>query len=775
MTDDIPPPGKLATAPTRPIPPGQASCRGQLVAFRNDRLGARLLTMVNAMRIGADYDIPFAVYWPFAVDVTKVFNDPTELFESGFVARHFISKEEFVGLRPQALRIGDAVRRDADQLRSDCAGGKHVLVDQAFGINVFEGEDEDAVSIRFAAAFGQVPFSAALGGPMASVDQALSGATAYHIRRGDLTEGVQAMNKPWPHKMVPDEFYERQMARVLGDDTPAILFSDDAETLRHYTSRFPKLRTIRDVLDTDGLTEAQRDLIELYAMSRCETIIAPQRSAFSSTAANLSGARKMDVTECLTPEDREAAQQALFERLRDRPGSFAGDGEIGQSLAHIGQWLEESGRLAEAADLFSTRIASGLNISFIYPQTMGYQHRVGDVDGVIDTARHMQSRYVVHIKDQANAEILHGCAHLRRAVQPAPVGGTAEAHQSAIEPEACATGLRHIVNGFWHAPTVPGARSVVPFLLENGLLNGGNFLPSTTLLRNLLPRRGPLKALFVDHPDLVSMPGMVIPRHVGSLDPLTWDWAPLIRSLSYQAVVRRGTVARINDAIGKLPDDPGTAVERQSLIALYQSFADDPVAAADRLQDLARRSPDDAMVHQRLSHALRLSRDFHAAADAAERAVELAPDWPAVRAWAGMSFIRVRRLDEAIGHLRVAADLRIGLPTIHAILAEALQRNGDYADALAEIGVALELAPLEVDFNLRAARILDQNGRPEDAIGYLTPVVEAERAPAKLFILLVELLEKTGDAPMAAEMVRLAQRRSPDHPALADLAKRLAA
>lgn len=745
--------------------PGDTRQPGRLIAFRADRLGARLVSLLNAMRLASDHGADFACAWADTSGVGHVFNDPTELFEPVFVARHFLDADAWRAHRPDCRPLTAQLQQSPSGVVEALAAGQDLIVGNAFGIVRLTGENRQDVERRFRAQFDRIPFAPAVRSAMAALAGAVRGLTACHIRRGDLTGDLKAMNKPWPHKVVPDEFYEAHIHRTLENGTGGVvLFTDDAPSIDHYKGRFPALRTLADLTDTGTLTEAQRDLIELYAMSRCATIVAPGRSAFSSTAADLSGARRVDAARCLSATQHEAALRALYERLRDRPESFPGPGEIAQSLAHVGPWLEGGERWTEAADLFAARVAGGLNISFIYPQTMVYQHRAGDVGGVIATADLMRARPAVHVRDQARAEILHGYAHLRL--------GSARA---TANEDALATGLRHIVNGFWHAPTLPACRAVVPFLLENGVLHDRNFLPSTPLVRGLATRRGPLKALVRDYPELAVMPGLTVPRAVGAMEPVLWDWAPLMRSFSLLAEIRRGSVARFAEIVAALPDDPATAIERRSLLAFYQAISGRAGAAIECLSALALRSPHDAMVHQRLSHALRIVRDFTGAAEAAARAAALAPDWPVLRTWAGLSLLRARQHDRAAGHLRIAAGCRIGLPSVHALLAETLQNIGDRDGALAQIRVALDLAPLEVGAAMRIARLLDQAGRPSDAAGHLTALVAADRAPAKVFLLLVGLLERAGKIGEATEMAREARRRSPDHPAIADLARRLAA
>ncbi len=85
------------------------------------------------------------------------------------------------------------------------------------------------------------------------------------------------------------------------------------------------------------------------------------------------------------------------------------------------------------------------------------------------------------------------------------------------------------------------------------------------------------------------------------------------------------------------------------------------------------------------------------------------------------------------------------------------------------------MAPLEVEYVLRIARLLDKAGLTREAIAHMRPVVDAQRAPAKLFVYMVELLDKVGDRDVAIALVHEAKARTPDHPAIVKLCERLPA
>ena len=177
------------------------------------------------------------------------------------------------------------------------------------------------------------------------------------------------MNKAWPHKFVPDEFYMQHMRRELDGASRVVVFSDDPGTIARFKAAFPGVVTVEDLADVGSLRPGARDLLELYAMSRCAKIIAPDRSAFSSTAADLGDAVKIDIVSDMDETLRDAAHLRLCEQLLDTPERFDGDGEIAQSLAHAVPFLLLRGEPERAAALIDRRIKTGLNISFLYPQS----------------------------------------------------------------------------------------------------------------------------------------------------------------------------------------------------------------------------------------------------------------------------------------------------------------------------------------------------------------------------------------------------------------------
>lgn len=720
---------------------------GRLIAYRADRLGARLVSLMNAMRIAGEVGADFRCAWTRTTGVGEVFNDPAELFEPDFIARHFLAPADWRSARPHAVTLRTGGAHSTGSIRATLSEGTDMIVGNAFGVIRLAGESDADVLSRFREQFHRIPFAAPVARSMATASAALQGHTAYHIRRGDLTGDLKAMNKAWPHKMVPNEFYEAHMRERLDAACGVVLFSDDSATIRHFQHAFPALKVTGDVIDVSGLTEAQRDLVELYAMGCCATIIAPERSAFSSTAADLFGAARQPIARALGDRLLNRAHEALLERVEKDPGSFPGDGEIGQCLVHLGDWLGRSGRWQDVARVFSGQVRRGLNISFVYPGTLTALHRSGDLPGVLEISALLPHRHIVHTRDRVDAGILHGWGHIRSGDR--------------------ALGLRHIANGFWHGPTSGLARSAVPLMVELGWYDHRNFLPVTALQRAIQRRRGPVKTLTADLPGIEQTEGIDLPDSMGRLETMIWDWAPLLRSASTKSAMQSGAIGRVIEVLRKARPNPEQAGEVASQIAFLQALSGKSRSALDQLETLGTECPDDWQVWQRLSHLCWRERAFERASDAASRALDCLGDSPALKAWAGMILVRRRKWDPALTVLREADTADIGFPGITALLAQAQSATDDKETALSTIRRARRFAPQDPRMAIFEARLLEQSGDLVTASRELEVLVDQQRATGKVFVQLVSILRQLGETARAAEVARIAEHRFPDRPKLA--------
>ena len=589
---------------------------GHLVTFRNDRLGGRLISLVNTLRLARDHDLPFKVRWHETNDIARVFNDPRDFFDEDFVERHFISAEDWSAMRGSVVRLDTVDPATVRGLKDKVAGGAIVLVDRSFGHDRLGDEDAAEVSANAAAVWTEFPLAPPLAEEAARIRARIgAGAMAYHVRRGDLIHVKRAMNRPWPQKYVFDEIYFRHIARSIEAGRRPVLFSDDADTIARYRERFPTLIPAAELYEAQRFAEGPADLLELIAMSCCDDIVAPSHSGFSSTAATLGGITHTDILSDFDAQEIEAAYEDMLARVSTAGTSQTIDrGHVAQSLAHADPWLVSQDRVAGAERLIAGHVEDGLDISYLYPRLIALRLDLGDLDGALAAHALMEEREVYFGGDVALSDVFAALA----------------AHEQGDAGTVARLCRRAIFTG----PTVPAVGSITSAFLSLGVLDSSNFLPADAAARSLwkhpakrLPR-GPGVRRALGAAEAEDLPDLF------SINPILWDWAPLLRPVA-PATLRQHPHRRQHE-VGleklELTETPGAL----ALAALYDTYLEADDTALERLREQAEEAPDAPMVHHRLSVAATLAREPSLARDAAEKAAELAPEAPAHIAWRGI-------------------------------------------------------------------------------------------------------------------------------------------
>jgi len=724
---------------------------GHIIAFRNDRLGARLITLVNALRLCHGHDLSLRIHWNIATDIGHIFNDPAEFFAQTLIDAHFIDNDSFRQMRDNSIRIRDIGPGGITALRAKLATGVNVLVDSAFDMTCLDGEDPADVRRQSDLIWHGFPFAASLALPLAEIASKVAGGTAYHIRRGDLTSFPRAMNRSWPNKYIPDEFYMLHMERVLANGTRPVLFSDDAETITRFHSRFPDLILAGSLFNATAVTPGQRDLLELFAMSRCARIVAPGNSAFSSTAATLGGAVKTDVTLDFAPADQQAAKERLVARLSTGAPAWQGEGEgdIGQSLQHLALYLGAQGRGAEAARVISGYIDRGLNISFIYPLGIELHLDHGNHQAARAIAGIMAQRGTYHRKDYGKGEILHAVAQFAQ-------GETA-------------AGCRHAANAFWHEPDQSYVREAVGVLLETGVLSDRNFLPLSPAARQLRRRSAPNVSANPCFAPLRSMLDRPVTDYaaVPSLDALQWDWFAFMRAATPMDVAGHAHRAGFEKTFAKIRKR-GSTPDSDSLEALFDMHVAPGPGPLARLQALAAAHPADAWVQHRHSVAALMLRSYDTAMLGAVAAARAAPDMPAHIAWRGMLRIRAKQFTAAITDLSTAIASGLALPRLYLLLAQTQARVNDIGGAMTTLAQGIALSPLDQEFRFLRARLLADLDRPDAALADLDVLARNDGRAPKVLLLHAACLRATGRLDAAQALLQRGLEHAPTQAGLRD-------
>ncbi|MCC7321640.1 MAG: hypothetical protein IT542_11770 [Rubellimicrobium sp.] len=658
---------------------------GRIVSFRNDRLGGRLTSLVNAMRLARVLGAELIVHWHETEDHGAVFNDPAELFDPAFIARHFIDRPAYEGLG-ERLGLLDG-RVEADAMRARLAGGENLLVERAIGLIVLAGEDPAAVADEAGAIWARLPFAAALGPPMAAIRAALGDqAVAYHIRRGDIVSNPRVIQRPWPTKFIIDEVFETHIARSCAGGERPVLFSDDPGAVERFVARFPAALRGSDLVAATGITAGQRDLLEMYAMAQCHRIVAPPGSAFSGTAATLGRGRLIDVTRDLSPAEVDRAYGALVARLQgDMPAALAESrGKVGQSLVHVVRRAQAHGAnpaaLREAADLVQSAIGAGAQLSFLWWLAGELLMRLGDEQAVIALSQLVERNPPHHGSDLAR---LRAFAALGLAAQGR------KARAAAL-----------IVMALPDWADLPLVARVAGLFYRLGILRRGNALMLSPAAAALpAGSAGPLTEI----PAFRRLAATVPADRRGRIEDanilaLSWDWAPLLRHIPPGGLARHPRHAAWDRRMARVDPDRHGA-DARSLAAIYAIHRHGAAAlegALSELRALAQAAPRDAMVAQRLSHAALIARDHALYRETAENAAELAANSAGHLAWRGIARLRGRNPEGALADLEAAIGRGLLLPIVFNAAAQAAGALGD---------------PLrEGEFLDRAVRVTPRNG-----------------------------------------------------------------
>ncbi|MBS1304262.1 hypothetical protein [Loktanella sp. SALINAS62] len=349
-----------------------ADLKGSIISHRNDRMGGRMIAMLNALRITRDYDLPFFVGWTTGGRTSEEMRDPSAIFDADWVAKHFFDTDILSGIYDDLIDLSTLTGHTgwtADKFRATLAGGESFLSGAAMGVTVLPWEDHQAVAARLPQAIDSVQFSAPVRAMIERIDTVFAGTklTAYHIRRGDIIYDPITSNKLWPNKFIPREFYEQHLAQTLRDpDARVLIFSDTPVEVDRLRAVDPRVQGFDDLLGDTDLTPGARDFLELFAMSRCKRIFGPPSSAFSQTAMTIGDCTLQAVEDALSPADRAAAMDRMTDRLEARSELFINMGDVGQCLHFLIERQKEKGDPARARRIIRAYMDDGLDKSFAY-------------------------------------------------------------------------------------------------------------------------------------------------------------------------------------------------------------------------------------------------------------------------------------------------------------------------------------------------------------------------------------------------------------------------
>lgn len=399
----------------------------QITGYRKDRLGARIIALGNLLRMEAKFGASVRYLWPDAFEDhdMSITDTAHPIFDAAFQDRYITqisegTKPDFSGLT-DIDNIRGKVSAAVFQDRLDT--GERFLCDEGLHPVLFSNEHGPEYAASFRDALADIVFSprvqAVLDQAAAKLAQMGGTPLALHVRRGDVLDKAPWCHKNWVAKFAPDEFY---LATMDLPDTSTVLFSDTPVVVNRMAAGRDNAIPLDDLVNAPDLSEMQRDLVELLLMARCAQIVAPSLSAFSSSAAMISGSTVSKLPAGLPVEPRNKAYDDLLTRVLGGPDTFHNTGDFAQSIGYaFGHALKKDQHRALYKVLCES-IADGQDYASYIPLTMALALACGETDHALQLHARAKSDPNIWADDQMICDTLgtvaaHSAGQTQAAIQ----------------------------------------------------------------------------------------------------------------------------------------------------------------------------------------------------------------------------------------------------------------------------------------------------------------------------------------------------------------------
>ena len=557
--------------------------RGSIIAFRNDRLGARLMTMMNAIRIAQDYDIPYYFVWKTDGRTSEELLQPTQIFDADYFAAHEAPIDVYRAAAPTGTDLLLLPAKSTeDDLRAKVAQDA-ALICTGSNLMVLPWEEAADVAPRYAAAIHALQFSPEVTQAMKAVDAALADSgIAFHIRRGDIIYDPITSNQLWSNKYIPREFYETLAQQIIADpDKRILVFSDEPAEIIRLKELGAQVLGAADVIP-DTLTIAQRDFIELYAMSRCGVIYGPPGSGFSMTAALMGNSEVKDVRSALDEDRNHAALDLLVSRLETQPAYFLSDGDIGQSLPFAVNHLNATARSDRALALLQSYDARGFHKVFFFQLLLRQNIIAGHYTAPAAVITSLQQ---ANLDPAIPGRLENHWGELSRiaAIASAHAGDTAQTRT-------------YITNALWYAATHRPTIMTLSQLCAADLVDAAQFqIPFDPAARRPVPTQPPEITIAREGHAALRPPENGKPQWVMPMDLIALDWQPFLgkslgRGFSQPDMIKRSAGAFVDQFARWVPSDVVASV-----LGLYAHATGELDKALDYLTTALADQPDNPL------------------------------------------------------------------------------------------------------------------------------------------------------------------------------------
>lgn len=276
---------------------------------RRDGLGARLTSLLAAMRVAELLDVEFKFTWTglstWAMDFRPVNGHsiaaPDEFFSAEFLDEHLIDHSDAPNI-PELSGPGQFTVQDLlDNFNRN--GALHI------GHNPLEticGPDFPQSTFVMRDCFDRIGFSDSILDVIESAKNVdIAGPmTAVHVRGGDIIYGEWRKRALWTYKGMSLPIAKATIQWALEKGDSIVCFGDDGEVLDYLSAEYGIING--SALSAKFATEAERAMFEMTLMSRAVELIAGT-STFARVAASLDGIPIRQPEQIMSWTEREGA------------------------------------------------------------------------------------------------------------------------------------------------------------------------------------------------------------------------------------------------------------------------------------------------------------------------------------------------------------------------------------------------------------------------------------------------------------------------------------
>ena len=677
-----------------------ADLSGSIIAHRNDRMGARIISMLNAVRIARDYDLPWFCGWTTGGRTHEECRDPTMIFDAEFVAERFFDTDVLSPIIDDLVDLS-TVGGDRKSFEKVARKGRKFLAGNMMGTIVLPWEDAAEVAARLPGCLEAFRFSPPVAAMIDEIERLFAGTrlTALHIRRGDIIHDQVTSNKLWPNKYIPREFYEAQLERLLEDPaTRVLVFSDTPEEVTRLKATSDRVMGIDDLFGQRDFTSGARDFLELFAMSRCARIFGPPSSAFSQTATTIGGGTIQAVQEALSPADQARAMDRMTERLEARSELFLNMGDVGQCLHFLIEHQMAKGNPNRAKRIIRDYLDAGLDKSFAYQLLCELAVSTDDLPHV-ERVRDLAYQRPVYVDE--SLALLNAYSALHHLT----TGDTTTARS-------------RLTAAAWFRPLEPMVHGALCLGLSAGAIAPDSFFPfDPEMVR-------PKAAVFPAGKKALADLNGVTPkgcdpdgrRAYHPWDIVVRDWRMVMGKRLNRAFSNKSKIARTREMLARAFGKKEGGAALISALGVYLRAEGDLDGALAAQRAAIAAAPETALYRKRISDVLYEAGNDETALFQLEKANDLAGFHPCYAAELAQRLWAAKRRKEVWAiHDRLAATDH-DYVEILLMTADILRRDADRRDdALAQLDRALTLAHGAQRIMTAKARLLMEMGRVDEA------------------------------------------------------------